>query len=509
MASSELYPAALIRDVRLVPIGSSRPEPAVKSLRIRNGIITEVSDWLEPTAEEQVYDGEGRWAIPGLWDAHVHMGQWATTLGRLNLAGTSSPEEVIERVQAHLSAHPSPPSQTLEGWGFRSATWSRQPTVAELDMASGERPVVLISGDLHNGWLNSAALRALGVSPTDAPLTEDSWFAVFKRLHHLPGANDASEAAYLEAVRQASSKGIVGIVDLELAANYVDWPTRFEAGVTGLRVRVATYADRLDEVIASGLTTGQPLSAGDGLLTMGPLKIISDGSLNTGTAFCCEPYAASPGAEPQLGQRNLSQRELEVLLKKATSARLHAAVHAIGDAAFSSALDAFERSGAKGSIEHAQLVATHDLPRMARLGIGASVQPAHLLDDRDPTLQIWPDRADRCFAFRSMLDAGVRLAMGSDAPVSPLDPWLTMAAAVHRSADEREPWHPEQALPMGEALAASVDGQGTLAPGSRADIAVLDQDPLADEGQDSRDVARRLREMTVAATFLAGRPTYG
>ena len=92
------------------------------------------------------------------------------------------------------------------------------------------------------------------------------------------------------------------------------------------------------------------------------------------------------------------------------------------------------------------MVGRDDVRRMAELGVRASVQPAHLLDDRDLTELVWPGRAERCFAFRWMLDDGVELALGSDAPVSPLDPWLAIAAAVHRSADERDPWHGEQAL---------------------------------------------------------------
>jgi predicted amidohydrolase YtcJ len=144
---------------------------------------------------------------------------------------------------------------------------------------------------------------------------------------------------------------------------------------------------------------------------------------------------------------------------------------------------------------------------MARLGVRAGVHPAHLLDDRDVAERCWPDRTDRCFALRAMADAGVVLTMGSDAPVSPLDPWLAMAAAVHRSADERAPWHPEQSLTPGEALAASTDGQGTLAVGSRGDIVLLDDDPL-EAGADPAEAAGRLRRMRVAATFVAGRPTY-
>src|SRR5690606_2367147 len=117
----------------------------------------------------------------------------------------------------------------------------------------------------------------------------------------------------------------------------------------------------------------------------------------------------------------------------------------------------------------------------------ASVQHAHLLDDRDPIEYLWPGRSERCFPLRWMLDAGVDLRFGSDAPVSPLDPWLAMAAAVHRSADERDSWHPEQSLTAREALAASVDGAPTFGSDNNGDFVLLDADPLAggDSGTDS------------------------
>ncbi|HET8559742.1 MAG TPA: amidohydrolase family protein, partial [Marmoricola sp.] len=122
----------------------------------------------------------------------------------------------------------------------------------------------------------------------------------------------------------------------------------------------------------------------------------------------------------------------------------------------------------------------------------------------------WPDRAERCFALRSMLDAGVELAMGSDAPVAALDPWLTLAAAVHRTGDDREPWHPEQSITPAEALASSTDGQGTPGVGSRADLVLLDDDPLATDlpADDTAAVGARLRQMRVAATFVGGRATH-
>jgi len=145
---------------------------------------------------------------------------------------------------------------------------------------------------------------------------------------------------------------------------------------------------------------------------------------------------------------------------------------------------------------------------MAELGVRASVQPAHLLDDRDLTEQVWPGRAERCFAFRWMLDDGVELALGSDAPVSPLDPWLAIAASVHRSADDRDPWHGEQALTPAEALAASVDGQPTVGVGSPGDLVLLDADPLA-VGADSAVTGHALRTMSVALTAVGGRVVHG
>ena len=393
------------------------------------------------------------------------------------------------------------------GAGYRSATWGHRPTVELLDRVSGKHPVILISGDGHNGWLNSAALRLMEVPWRPEAVDENDWFPIYSRVNRLADPSGGLDLAYADAISSAAALGIVGLVDLEFESGYQAWPERFAQGIDQLRVRPATYPDRLDEVLAAGLRTGQPLPGGRGLLTMGPLKIISDGSLNTRTASCCQPYADGGALEFPLGKQNYSLAELTELLTLATRHGLEIALHAIGDAAVGTALDAYAATGATGSIEHAQLVCRDDLDRMRRLGIRASVQPAHLLDDRDVAAQCWPDRADRCFLFRSMVNAGVALALGSDAPVAPLDPWLAMAAAVHRSADEREPWNPDESLSAAQALAASTDGQGTIGPGSRGDVVLLDADPLQAAG-DSAAVSRHLRSTSVAGTFVAGRPTH-
>jgi predicted amidohydrolase YtcJ len=191
----------------------------------------------------------------------------------------------------------------------------------------------------------------------------------------------------------------------------------------------------------------------------------------------------------------MPQQELEALLRRAVDVGLAPVVHAIGDAAVGVALDAFEATGTRGRIEHAQLVADADLPRFATLGIVASVQPGHLLDDRDVAERHWPGRTGRAFPLRSLLDAGGALAFGSDAPVAPLDPWVAIRAAVDR-APGGEPWHPEQRIAPAEALAASTRGRLRPVAGDAADLVLVEQ-PV-----------ERMAADDVAATLIAGRFTH-
>ena len=494
--------ALLVRGARLVPVASPAPRSPV-DLRLRDGRVQEVGVALAPRADEDVLEAGGRWAVPGLWDAHVHLQTWARSLVRLDVSGTAAPEQVVAVVAAHLAGLPDDGAPVL-GYGQRTATWPRPPTVAELDAVSGGRAVVLVSGDGHAGWLSSQALERLGLAPRTGQVEEAEWFAALARLPEL-GPEAGAATALEDALSAAAALGVVGVTDVEWERGPAVWPGRVRPGTDLLRVRTATYADGLDDVLAAGLRTGAPLEGTGGLVRMGPLKVIFDGSLNTRTAWCCDPYADSAGA--WRGMVNLSPGELARLCRRAHEGGLEVAVHAIGDAAVSAALDAVEAAEARGSLEHVQLVADADLPRFARLGVRASVQPAHLLDDRDVTAALWPDRQARSFALRSLLDAGAELRLGSDAPVARLDPWLAMAAAVHRSGDERSAWTPEQALTPAEALAASTDGRRTPAPGSPADLVLLDADPLA-PAVDPAAAADALRTMRVATTVRGGVVTH-
>ena len=494
----------LIRRARLVPLAPDErvPDDPVDVL-VEDGTVTEVGPGLVRPAGVAESDAAGRWLAPGLWDQHVHLAQWTLAHQRLDLAGDRAPEDATRMVAERVAAYPDLP---VIGWGHRSGGWDRDVTVSELDAVSGDTAVVLISGDGHHAWLNTTALMHLAMPVRDSVVREAEWFAAYARLSTLVGNDGTSPQAYRRTLEDAAAMGIVGIVDFEFSGGAPEWAERWAAGCDLLRIRMATYADSLDDVIALGLRSGDTLPGCDGRATMGPLKIISDGSLNTRTAWCCDPYADAYRLEYPSGQANLSGDELRGLLARAHAHGLEVATHAIGDAAVAEALAAYAETGARGSIEHAQLVNRADVRRMAELGVRGSVQPAHLLDDRDLTEKIWPGRSERCFAFRWMLDDGVRLAMGSDAPVSPLDPWLAIAAAVHRSADDRLAWHPEHALTPQEALAASVDGAPTVGVGSPGDLVLLDRDPLAgfEPGGDTAEVGDALRTMPVALTTVAG-----
>ncbi|MGB8380953.1 MAG: amidohydrolase family protein [Dermatophilaceae bacterium] len=503
---SQLMPTTVIRDVRILPLTDTDVPDRPVDLLVRDGVVAKIGPDLDDTHAEDVVEAAGRWVAPALWDGHVHLTQWALAASRLDLRGAASVADALRRVDEHLAGQAEADRHTVVvAWGHRSASWEPQPTVAALDEVSGGRAVVLVSGDGHHGWLSSRALDLLGLPPRQNVVDEAEWFDAFARLGELPGGPD-EEQAVRDAVAGANAKGLVGITDFELKGTLTDWPARVAAGIDTLRVRAGFYAADLDAAFATGLEHGMPLPGGRGLVTLGPLKIISDGSLNTRTAYCREPYADAAAPAFPYGKRNLDPEQMRELVEAAHEHDLESAVHAIGDEAVAEALEVFRVVGARGSIEHAQLMRWQDVPVMGRLGLRASVQPAHLLDDRDVTMQCWPDRSDRCFIFRRLLDEGIGLVLGSDAPVSPLDPWLAMAAAVHRSGDEREPWHPEQSLSPREALQASTHGHGTVGVGSHGDLVLLDADPLASGSSAER--AERLRTMSVGATLVAGRVVY-
>jgi predicted amidohydrolase YtcJ len=476
----------ILENVRVVG-GADRPV----DVTIVGGTIAAIG--LSGDTTHERLDLEGRFLLPGLWDNHVHFTQWALVSRRLDVSAVTSAAAAAQLVAAAPAG-----TGTLVGYGFRDGLWPDAPNLSALDAAS-DGPVVLVSADVHAVWLNSAALREFGFAghPTGL-LREADAFRVQQAIGTTP--DEQLDAWAGEAAHTASSRGVVGIVDYEMAYNRDVWMRRIAGGLTSLRVDFGIYPQHLNQAIAANLRTGQALNE---LLTVGRFKVITDGSLNTRTAFCYDEYPGLEGQPDSRGLLTVPFDQLVPLMTKARDAGLESAVHAIGDHANALAIDAFERVGfagrvgCRGTIEHAQLVSAADLPRMAAAGITASVQPEHAMDDRDVADRYWPGRTQRAFVLRSLLEAGAALALGSDAPVAPLDPWVTMAAAVTRSKDGREAWHPEQSISAAQALHAST--RTSVAVGELADLVVTEENPLT---------AVNLRKMKVAATFVGGRQTF-
>lgn len=465
---------------------------------LEGGMIADIAPAGAVRSHGQVLDANGAWLIPGLWDHHVHVVQWALVAQREPLGHAESAAHAA-RIMA---AAPVLADGRRVGTGFRDALWPDDPTLAVLDAATGEVPTYLINADVHSVWLNTAALRREGHEPDGSGvLREAPAFEISRRLNEVdPAVGDALVASM---ARDAAARGIVGLVDLDMAWNESAWARRLSSGFDTLRVEFGIYPEHLDRARTEGLRTGDPArGAASDLARVGSLKVITDGSLGTRTAACSHSY---PGDPHNHGLLTVDPAHLLEMMTDATGAGLACAIHAIGDVANSHALDAFALSGATGTIEHAQLVAHADVPRFVRLGVGASVQPEHALDDRDLTDSLWAGQTAMPYPLRALADSGANLLFGSDAPVSPLDPWAAMAAAVFRTRDERAAWRPDQGIDAATALAASTHGGSTssarIEPGALADLALCERDPLTAD-------AAQLRSMSVGATILGGRLTF-
>jgi predicted amidohydrolase YtcJ len=507
MAEPEVY---VLRNARLAPLGVKRtdalnaPSDAEQQpidVALAHGRIVAVQPGLEAPHGAGSIDLEGRWLLPGLVDHHVHFALWARQRARLDISAATSASEAANLISDALRGRT--PSGTLVARGFQDALWPEPPTAEALDYATTVAgapgvPVVVISHDLHTVWLNDAAAAKYG-APHAGVLREAAAFLIEQAVD----AEDAPHTAGLiaDAVTAASARGVTEIVDLQMEDNLAAWRHRIVCGMSALRVRAGMYPEHLPAALARGDRTGDVVPGTRGLLTVGPLKVFADGALNTRTALCSHAYAdAAAATAGGYGFAAHDADGLRTLLARAHKAGLEVALHAIGDLAVTRALDAFEVTGARGSVEHAQLVDAADLPRFAALGIVASVQPQHALDDRDVTDAMWADRAANAFPFGALERAGARLVLGSDAPVADLDPWVAIAAAVGRTDDSRAPWQLDNALTVDSALAATY-AFPAIEEGRHGDVVAVDMDPR----EASAEV---LRTMPVALTMCAGRVTH-
>jgi predicted amidohydrolase YtcJ len=456
----------------------------------------------------------GRCVLPGFSDAHVHFPTWAIAQREVRLEDTASLDEALTRVGKAVGS--LEPGRWLRGRGWRSGDWSPvvEPTRQALDEVTGDTPAALMARDYHSLWLNSAALAEAdgdldvdgGVveldesgKPTGLLREESAWQF---RDRYLLASDDEFVDAMGEGLKIAAARGVTAVHDKDgwLGAPRF-WQRLAGEGALTLRVWQSLPHEHVDRLEELGLVSG----IGDDLLRIGYLKVFMDGTLGSQTARLLDGS----------GVKITGREELAEIVRSGARAGWPVAVHAIGDLANREALDAFEetreewsRLGLRQRIEHAQLLAEEDVGRFAELGVAASIQFSHAPSDRDIADRIWAGSTDRAYAYRSLLESGAVLANGSDAPIEELDPLAGIRAGVLRSLDERDPWHPEQAVTVEQALEATILApawlarderrRGKLVPGFLADLVVLDRDPLAIPPEELPDVQ-------VVATMLGGR----
>ncbi len=449
----------------------------------------------------RVVDAAGGSILPAFNDAHVHFLSASRSLGELDLHGAQTEGEVERRVEQYTRRHTGP-WIVGRGW-FYSAFSGGMPTVELLDRLVPDRPAYIESFDAHTGWANSRALRAAG-APQGEVLKEGAMLQVTSLIPQRSTAEDVE--ALRDGMRLAASMGIGSVQEAGGGVSQLPlWETLFDRGELTVRVRLAfdmkpglsmdDWASRVGAYQEARTRRGSWISTGI-------LKAFADGVVESRTAAMLEPYAGSTERGAPMWDRG----EFAASVRLADARGWQVQVHAIGDAAIRQALDAFEgtTTGRRHRIEHIETPDESDLPRFARLGVVASMQPQHA----DPGLtEVWrrnlgAGRSERGWPWASLAESGARLAFGSDWPVVPLDPFTGISLATTRHRERLDLAQAVEAWTSGSAYAEHADGlKGTIQTGMLADIAVLDQDLESIAADD-------VGSMKVRTTIVGGKVVY-
>jgi predicted amidohydrolase YtcJ len=443
---------------RTVVLVNARVWPSGDRVAVSGGAIA------PPDSEGEIVDVGGAEIVPGLVDAHVHFPSWALGRRELDLFGTASVGEALERVEAAAASAQG----WLRGRGWREEEWpeDERPTLAALDAVTGDVPTALRAHDGHTLWVNSAALRLGSAEAEDGVLREHDAWDFFDA--HAAATPEETLDAVREAIPAAHAAGVTGVHDKD--------------GARGAPEAFAALRD------AGELTLRVWQSVPDADPARGTyVKVFMDGTLGSRTALLLGGG----------GMRLMGPEGLAEAVRAAAAERMPVAVHAIGDLANREALDGFAATedlwrplGLRHRVEHAQCVHSDDVARYAALGVTASVQYSHATSDRELAARLWADRLDRAYPYRQLLDAGVRVAGGSDAPVEPLDPLAGLRSAEACGVTRDEALASFTEVPAW--LEGAEERRGRLSPGCDADLVVLDGD--------------RVRATMVGGRWVHGRP---
>ena len=536
VSASSPHPADLVLVSAKIWTGD-RTRPEATALAARDGRIVavgtdeEIRPWRGP--KTVVLEGKGRRVVPGFIDCHTHMSMGGFNLLAVDLRHTKDPADFTRRLAEFAKTRPAGRWMTDGAWDHQ--VWANPvlPTRAMLDPATGDRPACLSRTDGHMMVCSSLALKLARVSrdtpdPPGGVIVRDSTGEPTGLLKDAamdligsarpPRTAAEVEEALAAAVKHAAENGVTSVQDLPGDARDLDaWEKLRSDGKLTVRV---SYRPSLSEWEKA--RDRRATMKNDEWLSIGGVKGYMDGSLGSSTALFFQPYTDDPKTTGVYAAEAIPLSRLEARVTSADAAGLPVEVHAIGDRANAEILDVYERVSKKNGpkdrrfrIEHAQHLRAEDIPRFAKLGVIASMQPYHAVDDgRWAEKRIGLERCRTTYAFRSLLDSGATLVFGSDWDVAPLSPLEGIDAAVNRrTLDGKRPggWIPEQKIAVEEALRAYTataafagfeeKEKGTLARGKLADFVVLSRDPLSIP-------VRELDGVRVDRTVAGGRTVY-
>lgn len=519
---------------------SAQARPQEASVLVRDGVVAFVGDAAKARAQADgaiTVDLKGSFLFPGWTDAHGHLASLGSALETADLRGASGASDAARRMAA--IAGRLPVERWVEGRGWDQNRWPSQtfPDARDLDEVLPDRPAVAWRVDGHAAWLNSAALKAAAIDGTisDPPggriirradgsasgVLVDNAMELVKKAMPADSAADF-ERHVLTAARACARAGLTEVEDASAySPERIDTLERLaQRGELPIRIYATVSSD--PKLLPQALGRGVRIGRGRDFLTVRAIKTWADGALGSRGAALIEDYSDDPGNR---GLLVTPAERLDELAREAREKGWQLWIHAIGDRSNRIALDAFAKAaravpraapgGERPRIEHAQVLALSDIPRFAKEGVIASIQPTFATSDMAwAQKRLGPERIDGAYAWRRLKDAGTLLAGGSDFPVESENPLLGFYAAVTRQDLSGNPaggWRPQERLTRSEALALFTsdaayaafeeDRRGRIAPGLEADFTVLADDPMTVE-------PKKIPSIPVLLTIVGGRIVY-